>query len=90
MDLVNCIRERGGPGQGGERVLHLLVAEGDGGVRVFRAKKTGRGSFMVPSVEGSHRFRTEFQRVEAPLQVPADESQVEPISHRRLSFFPAP
>lgn len=54
MDLVNCIRERGGPGQGGERVLHLLVAEGDGGVHVFRAKKTGRGSFMVPSVEGSH------------------------------------
>lgn len=46
MDLVNCIRKRGGPGQGGEkRVLRLLVAEGDGGVHVFRAKERGGGSF---------------------------------------------
>lgn len=67
-----------------------MVAEGDGGVHVFRAKERGEGSFTVPSVEGTHRFRTEFQTVEAPLQVPTDKSQVEKISHGRLSSFPAP
>lgn len=42
MDLANSIREQGGPGQGGERVFPLLVAEGDEGIRVigfYRAKE---------------------------------------------------
>lgn len=42
MDLANRIREQGEPGQGGERVLCLWVAEGDEGIRVvgfYRAKQ---------------------------------------------------
>lgn len=64
--------------------MHLLVAEGDGGVHVFRAKEGGK-------LHGAlSRGLSLIERVEAPLQVPADESQVEQISHGRLSSFPAP
>lgn len=42
MDLVNYVKKQGAPGKGGERVLRLLVAEGDGGtcaVDFFRRKE---------------------------------------------------
>lgn len=51
MDLVNCVRQQGAPGQGGERVLRLLVAEGDGGTRAvgfFRRQERGGEASCCP------------------------------------------